>query len=328
MKLTRLFTLIPLILLMAACGGGEETAGSSSDPQSSSGGDAPQGAVPIPQDEEASTGAGEAETTPATAEATATAEIQPTATQEPTIEPEPTSAPETGPADGGWGESGTGAQTACDHPYMPLRQGATWTYTDSMEGTLVWEITDVQGDLQEATATMQMNIPGEDFTLQYTWECSADGGLVSFDFGSQGLGQMDMEVEMQMTVEEGNGQFLPPEEDLEPGYTWDSLYNNTFIFTTDESGEEIEFTGDMANDQTSTILTTEPLTIAGITTAGLQIEQVSAIAMTMQFLDQSISDEIATSNLLELGRGIGIVRQTSTTDFGDTTMELQEWYIP
>lgn len=321
MKLTRLLILIALLLLLAACGGGEETAETQEAPA-----DNAEAAPVDTAQEDAPEDADEVEAPAPTAEPKPTDPPPPTATAEPTEEPEPTSPPEPQASADGWGESGTVAQTACDNPYFPLRQGSTWTYADSMGGGLTWEIVEVTGDLQNAEATMQMTIPDEDFEFVYTWECSVDGGLVSYDFASQGLSQLGLE--MELNIEEGTGHFLPPLDNLDPGYTWDSLFSSTFNFTTDESGEEMDVSGEMEIEQSNTVLSASPVTVNEVNAEGLQIEQVSQMLMTMMVMDQSMTNEIPMRNLLELGRGIGIVRQTSSNDFGDVTMDLVSWYVP
>src|SRR3990172_2348262 len=50
------------------------------------------------------------------------------------------------------------SQTACDHPYLPLRQGASWSYSTDY-GPMSWAVTSVSGDLTSATASVEMSVP-------------------------------------------------------------------------------------------------------------------------------------------------------------------------
>jgi hypothetical protein len=75
------------------------------------------------------------------------------------------------------------SQTACDSPYLPLRKGATWTYlTKDPQGGLsaseVITVTDLQGDLGQASATVSSQIPGAKGQLQTSeakYTCDAQG---------------------------------------------------------------------------------------------------------------------------------------------------------
>lgn len=223
----------------------------------------------------------------------------------------------------GWGESGTTAHTACDYPYFPLRPGATWNYTTS-EGDLFWEVIDVQGDLDNATAVLQ--IISNDVTLDYNWTCAAGEGLTSFDFANVGVAQPGVEMTIEHTSAEGN--FLPPVDDLQPGASWVTNLESTIYFSIEAEGESMEATGDMTTVQTSTVLGTDPVTVDGQTVDGVQLEQNSAVNMVMDMMGQAIDQNMTIVNTLNLGRGIGIVTQTSVTDFGTDTTELVSYFIP
>jgi len=223
----------------------------------------------------------------------------------------------------GWGESGTTAQTACDHPYFPLRPGATWNYT-SGEGDLLWEVMDVQGDLDSATAVLQITV--EDVTIDYNWTCAAGEGLTSFDFANLGVGQEGVEMTIEHTSAEGN--FLPPADELQPGDSWVTNLESTIQFSIEAEGESMDATGDMTTVQENTVVSTNPVTFDGQTVDGVQLEQNSAVNMVMNMMGQAIDQNMTIVNTHNLGRGIGIVTQTSVTDFGTETTELVSYYVP
>jgi hypothetical protein len=309
---TLLFLGLILILALAACGG-EETPPAPTETEAPA---ATEEDVPAPEPT--------LEPEPAaTAVPEPTAEPNEEPTEEPTAEP---AAPEV--AVDGWGASNSGPQSACDHPYWPMREGARWVFRSAEGGDLTWEIIEVNGDLQNAEATMQMTTGGAEnaLTFNYTWECSADGGLVSFDFAGQNFEQAGLEMDMQVTA--GTGEFLPAPELLQAGYSWDTTLDSTFSFMMAEGDVEMTIGGSMTNETTNTVTSTEPVSFEGATVDGLQIEQASDMTMTMDMLGTSTTTDLNLGNTMVLGRGIGMISQTNRTEFGDVTTELVEVNIP
>jgi len=223
----------------------------------------------------------------------------------------------------GWGESRTTAQTACDHPYMPLRQGANWTY-DSGEGAYGWEVTDVQGDLEQATAVILVTI--EDLTLEYTWECAAGEGISSFGFAGRGLAAAFPEMTMELT--RGEGAFVPPADEMVPGYSWDTSFEQTMNFVIGEGDEQVEATGDISTEQTSTILSADPITAAEVTVDGVQVEQISDIAIVMNMMGSEVEQSQTLSSTFDMGWGVGIMRQAVQSEFGPAAVDLISFYVP
>ncbi len=136
------------------------------------------------------------------------------------------------------------AQSACDHPYFPLRAGAAW---QRLRGTAAWTLTAeaVNGDLASASVTMSDR--SADTALTYTWTCTP-AGLVYFRFDdiarmaanllsyygaldnyyTQLLNQpLDSAAEVaaiNLAVTDTAGVALPPAAALTPGATWSSTY--------------------------------------------------------------------------------------------------------
>jgi len=232
-------------------------------------------------------------------------------------------APADGPSPDGWGASGSGPQSACDHPYLPLRPGATWTYNDGQD-TLIWEVIDVQGDLNNATAVLQITVG--DIALDYQWNCAEGEGLASFDFANLGSAAS----ELQMTLEQisSDGQFLLPADQLQPGATWETNLESAFSFSQGEGDVLIEVFGDMINVQTNEVISTNPVTFDGLTVDGVQLEQADAITMVMTVLGNAINQNMSFVSNYEFGRGIGMISQSSATDFGPSIVQLVSYYVP
>lgn len=224
---------------------------------------------------------------------------------------------------GGWGESGTAAQSACDHPYMPLREGATWTY-DTGDGTFTWEVTTVEGDLDEATATVLVTL--DDLTLNYTWNCQSGQGISSFDFAGQGLGSAFPEMTMELT--NGEGEFLPPEEEMVPGHSWTASFDQTVTIAVNEGDQSLEINADMNTVQNSTLLSLDPVSAAGETVDGAQIEQVNDITVEMDMMGTAVEQTQSLTMLFALGRGVGMVQQEVQSEFGPSRVDLVSYFVP
>ena len=316
-----LLIVVVLALSLAACGG-EDRAGSPAQPTADT-------AAEIADVGEAVPANSAPETTPPVEEAQPTAELSPTAETQPTAVPQPTEEPEVTEEPSevlseGWGESGSTAQSACDHPYFPLRTGAAWTMAGDGGEPITWEVVSVEGDMQSATAEMEMR-SGE-LIFNYSWDCSQNGGLVSFGFGNQGLSALGPDVEI--TVSEGSGMFLAAAQELVPGYSWDTSYHSAYSLTQVDGDLETDISGEMTTLQTSIVLSDEPVTFGDVTVPGLLIQQDSQVDMIMSILEQSVENSMSTGGELELGRGLGMLRQTTFTDFGDFALETIEVYVP
>ena len=234
----------------------------------------------------------------------------------------------------GWGESNSGAQSACDHPYLPLREGATWTFqtveSELSQGEISWEVISVEGDLNEATAVVQVSLEAnpddtsDDLTLEYAWECADGQGLSSFDFAGNSIAAMSPDITME--VVSGEGEFLPDAPLMEPGYSWQSSFQQTL--TIRAPGEDLEMNADMTTEQTSEVLSAGPITAAGVTVAGVQVEQVSDVVTVTEVMGQTLEQAQTMTNLLDLGYGIGIMHQEFQSEFGPSGMDLISFYVP
>jgi hypothetical protein len=163
---------------------------------------------------------------------------------------------------------GYDSQTACDHPYFPLREGAHWDY--SYDGTpATWDVTSVTGDLSAAPATVVIETEG--ITITYTWACGADGIFYYqagvFDFSELG-GSFAAELSSQ------SGSPLPPPEAFIPGASWTSAYTMTMNFEVEGTSfsiineiEETHTAGEL-QEMTTTAGTFDviPISTSGTTT--------------------------------------------------------------
>jgi len=223
----------------------------------------------------------------------------------------------------GWGESGSGAQSACDHPYFPMRVGSTWTFSDGTT-MMVWEIYAVQGDMDNATANMRNTI--DNITIEYEWTCSAKDGLSSFDFATLGIEDLGTQVTMDNMILEGT--FLLPADQMVPGATWNLVLDGDLVIVQEAAGETMELTANMLSTQEFTVIGADPVTFENETFDGVQVEETNNLAIVMNVLGTEVAQEVNIGSLMQLGYGIGIVRQDYTSDFGSESQTLLSYFIP
>ena len=202
---------------------------------------------------------------------------------------------------------GTG-QTACDHPYFPLRPGATWTFTGD-QGATVWTVTDVTGDQTQATATMTFKTG--DTTGVYHWQCTPDG-IISYEFGNIATSSS---TGIDFKITQHAGVWLPPASKLQTGYSWENSYTMeatgnsqiTFIDTVNQmlsvSGAEKQ---DVAGTSYDALKITGPMTIkvqaaalANTTFTGTQtfwlVQGIGPVRFESQFENAANSSSVLTS---------------------------------
>jgi hypothetical protein len=200
------------------------------------------------------------------------------------------------------------AQSACDYPYFPMRQGATWEYTTG-SGTMVQTITNITGDKNNATATMKMDL-GQGVSFTYDWTCSPDGVLSSELSNFQMPGDITG-AQFKMTSHSGSS-LLPPQK-LVPGATWDSDY--TMELSMDAgSGQSMAFTYQITQQYTA--VGVEPVKTGAGDFDAIRVEVTGVMKVT------SLPDNVPAglmpaetpiSQTEWYARGVGLVRTLSNS---------------
>jgi len=220
------------------------------------------------------------------------------------------------------GGSAAYGQTACDHPYFPLRPGATWTYSASF-GTYVWTVDSVTGDTSQAEATVTNKFA--EGSVTWHWQCSAADGIASFDFGSVSLNETGRIVDMQVTS--NTGAWLLPPDQLIVGATWINNYEMTGKMNMTGAGENLEMASTVA--QSFQLVSANPVTVGGQAYDGLQISQASDhnTRVSMPGFEVPPTTFQSTSQI-EFAKGIGMVSSQSTSDGATETQTLVSYSIP
>jgi hypothetical protein len=209
----------------------------------------------------------------------------------------------------------TTGQTACDHPYFPIRPGASWVYSGDA-GTQTWSVTSVSGDQSNATATMEMAFQGG--TVTYTWSCGGDG-VVSFDFGTMGLPTSGFTSDI--TITSNSGTILPPPGQLVPGASWD----NTFTEEVHTSAAGVALDMTMEANETYTATGFETITTGAGTFDAIRIDGSGTFTTTS---DLAGSFAIDVSTTYWLAEGVGFVRFETNAEGVSSVSDLSAYSIP
>jgi hypothetical protein len=205
-------------------------------------------------------------------------------------------------------------QTACDHPYMPIRPGATWTYsTDS--GQQTWTVDSVSGDTQSAVAAVIITI-GE-ATITYSWNCSTAGIQI---YQSMGLNTPDFSPVITITNE--SGVVLPSAELLVPGYGWDYAY--TMSASAQIEGTSFTMTNAISGSNTvSSLQTTD--------TAFGSVEVLTVTGSDSTTISNSVLPSPTTINgthTWQMAKGIGFLSSANNFDSGTSGIQLVSYNVP
>ena len=206
------------------------------------------------------------------------------------------------------------AQTACDHPYFPLRQGATWSF--SSEGySYSWTVSAVSGDLNNATATFVMAFEGG--STSFEWTCGSDG-VYSYDVGTftaDALGTIG-----NYSVTSQSGARFPPADELEAGSSWTSEYTTTF--ETSVEGFSTTFTTQIQESHSAGAV--QSLATGLGTFDAIPISTTTTSTSTTDFGSFASS----SSAVCWFARGVGMLSCDSDSEGFSSHVELVSYSVP
>jgi hypothetical protein len=269
----------------------------------------------------------ETEAPPATPEIGVT--VAPDSTTTPAQEATPTPSP-TPPPDLTATAVASGDQvgeTACDHPYFPLRPGATWTYAGDIDGesiTWVWTVTEVVGDRENAAATVEAEFSNF-FSSTYTWGCGPEG-IFAFDYGNFAFAEMGFEMEeMSFSTEivESEGVTLPAPQALAPGASW----NSSFTMRTSVSIPDFSFVMDTVSSSSYTATGVEAISVPAGAFEALRIEMVGNVATANSLMPGDL-ESFSSSGTNWYARNVGWLRMITIENGERTEWELISYSIP
>jgi hypothetical protein len=206
---------------------------------------------------------------------------------------------------------------ACDHPYFPLRTGATWTYAGT-EGTLTWIVTSAGGSAASASATMDFSFPEGTTTVH--WGCGPEG-ITSYDFGSFSGAGFDGAISFE--VVDSAGAWLPAPELMVPGYSW----SNAYTMNVASAFEGVSFSMSAATSESWTVSSSETVSLGGETFDAIRIDGTSTTTTTAAGVPVPIPT-MTSSQTFWMVEGVGIVRYSSSGEGYTSSGELTSYSIP
>ena len=275
--LPALFLLLALVLV--ACGG-EEPAGTEA---------LPTAAAEVP--------------TESVAEATDEPAVEPTeeTAPEPTMPPAATEAPTEEP------DAPLVASGECSNAFFPVVDGRVYTYSTSISGFGVSNITQTYGDVTDNSFTITIDA-GEGEPFANTWTCS-DEGILSPDF-SQLPGGMEGVVSIDFV--EAEGVTLPAEEMFQPGETWTTRYVAEAVFGDADTGE---MTMVQTMEMTNTVVGIEAVSVpAGDFDEAVRVDTTGVV--TMEMGDTGMATSFDMNYTSWYVRDVGMVRQEFASVLG------------
>ncbi len=209
------------------------------------------------------------------------------------------------------------SQTACDHPYFPIRPGATWIYwmsDGSQKSSVQTTVDSVSGDLTQATAKFS-SVGSGGGTDHYEMSCSAQGLQIHILDS-----QPSPDATSTYTYSNYSGQSLLSPALFIPGATWSESYTETNDFTAPSHSAtaviQAATTRTIGDPQQLTIAmgTFEVLPVVNSGTVTISITQSQPLVAT------PASDSIQAT--IYYSYGIGVIRTESHSAGRDSVSEL------
>ena len=208
------------------------------------------------------------------------------------------------------GEAPYPAQSACDHPYFPLREGATWTYVTAA-GVQTVRVTDVSGGQNSATATMT-----RDGAEPVTWTCSPTELLTNTLPDGEHIFGLDPQINGWEWLS-SSGTWLLPASQLEPGAQW--ILGMSFQ-DNDEMG---------TGGQIGVVEYEQSLTALRFEDVNLEDEVVEALRVDSTFEMTVMGGEAPPGTVTHwYAMGIGLVRLEYTRASQSAVFVLQSHAVP
>jgi hypothetical protein len=207
---------------------------------------------------------------------------------------------------------GASTATACDHPYFPLRPGATWTYSGPVEFT--WHVDSVSGNQQSATATVTMDFSDGSFTTE--WQCSPNGILYS---EMSGLMSAGLPGSIDLSMVSTSGVTLPSASILTSGGSWNSSY--TMGVGIDVPG----LSGSYGMQSSESHQAGTPQTL----TTGLGTFDVVPVTSSGTLSMSGLADfDTEFTSTIWYAKGVGVVRIESSSGGESALLDLQSYNVP
>jgi len=203
-----------------------------------------------------------------------------------------------------------GAALACDHPYFPIREGASWSYQTSSPGFASYSYQQSLRDVSAEHFTMVSVF--DDFTQEITWSCS-ESGLIATEYGSSAPGFTFETLSV-------SGVTMPPAGEWRAGTEWENGFKVQGSMT--QEGVTVALSGSITTK--NRIVAQEQVTVTAGSFTAYKVESQSAMRLTSNVMGMMIPMNFDSTSWAWYVEGVGLVRSEAE---GSVT-ELTAYNIP
>lgn len=211
------------------------------------------------------------------------------------------------------------ASGACDNPYLPVVEGATWSYNlaGPIPDTYVHSILSVEAD-----GFTEQDVFGTGVTRQGKWKCE-QGNLIALTPSGGGSANVETEgvtVDFQTTSLEG--VTLPAS--INPGNMW----TQSLLLEGTQTINGETFPASNQTTQVCTAVGLESVTVPAGTFDAMRVDCQITMILSLGMSDPPTQMTLDLSNSNWYATNIGLVKTVSTGEGLDSVIELVSYSIP
>lgn len=183
---------------------------------------------------------------------------------------------------------------ACDYPYFPIRDGASWTYQTTGTGIGNSDMTQTISDVTDSSFSYTTTLT--DFTQTVNWQCG-DEGLLQMNYASNSSG-------FTFETLSATGISFPPASEWQVGKEWDSSYEVKGSMV--QEGVIVEVEGTVAVHQK--IAAEESVTVAAGSFDTLKIDSAITMNLSSKMMGMSIPISLTVNSSSYYAKDVGMVK--------------------
>ena len=208
---------------------------------------------------------------------------------------------------------------ACDNPYLPIVQGATWNYsmTGDVADTYIHSVISV-----EASSFSEQDVFGTGVTRQGYWNCD-DGALIMLDPSADTSGTVSTEkATADFKTTSSSGVTLPAT--IKPGDTWEQAI--TLEGTEDIGGNQIPAKNEFTNSCKA--VGVESVTVPAGTFDAMRVDCQTNMNITITMANTPVTTALKFTTTSWYAENVGAVKTAKTGDGENSVIELTSYNIP
>lgn len=222
----------------------------------------------------------------------------------------------------------TESASLCSLVYMPVSEGATWSYEGTGEtGPFSWTTTASNVSDTGFTVTQTHDTGDAPLIVTQQWSCSNEG-VIALEYGGGADASLSY-TGLNATLETLQTTGITMPRDIKPGDNWEQNFQIQGTVTT------AEIVSDVAGSVTQTY---QAIAIESVSTpAGaydaLKVEIVTTFDLQMTLMGISVPFNMVSTNTTWFAQNVGWVKSTGSamidgaTGF-ENTIDLQSYSIP